>query len=42
MLALSLLGDFNQDECLEFIGDQGMTEIPDSMTKVLSLAKGAV
>ena len=42
MLALSMLEDFDQEECLKFVGTQGMNEIPDRVLNAMSLAKGAV
>lgn len=42
MLALGMMEDIDQEKCLEFIGTQGMTEVPDRMMNALSLAKGAV
>ena len=42
MLALSMIEDVDQEKCLEFIGTQGMTEIPARMMNALSLAKGVV
>lgn len=42
MLALSMLEDIDQEECLKFIETQGMIEIPDRVLNAMSLAKGAV
>ena len=42
MLALSICEDFDQEKCIEFIGTQGMTKVPDCMLHALSLAKGGV
>ena len=42
MLALSMWEDSDKEKCLEFIGTQGMTEVPSRLMNALSLAKGAV
>ena len=42
MLALATLGEFDKAKCTEFMGTQGMPEVPATMLSALSVVKGEI